>query len=119
MKYFFAFLMILSVTTLSAQRTTQIIPAIFLVTDTTDYPKGTNLTYEQSVKLMGFSFQLKGFIEQELHSTAEGVMDPGFSRCADEHGNEISCYTNYWVTITNLGVDKKPIPKNIVIWQTR
>lgn len=101
------------------KRQTQIISALFICTDTTHYAKGQNLDYEQSIKAMGFSFQIQGFVKQELHNTSEGVMDPGFEHCIDDQGNEISCYSDFWVTVKNLGPNKKPLPSSLIIWQTR
>lgn len=90
---------------------TRTIPAIFLCSDTTCW-NGIIGVYHPP------SFHLRGFVVQQIHSTAEGIMDAGAAICLGPDGNEKPCYTNYWVTVKRMGADKKPLPAGLIIWQT-
>lgn len=88
-----------------SKRETRIKPAIFLCTDTSG--------------VRANAFAKKGFVEQEKHNTAEGVMDAEFTKCIGDDGKEVPCYVDYWVTVKYLGPDKKPLSQAFIIWQVK
>jgi hypothetical protein len=103
MKRILAALLLLVAISSRGQRRTQIVPAFFLISDTSTRMQSTTM--------------VPGYLKQELHNTSEGVMDPGGSICIDQQGNTIPCYHDYWVTIEQLGIDKKPLSSWCIVWQ--
>ena len=64
-------------------------------------------------------FWMYGYSVRELHNTGEDSIDPGFTICIDENGKEVSCYQDYWVHLLYLDEKKKPLSKNIVVWDSK
>lgn len=71
-----------------------------LCTDDTQYPKGSMLTYEQSLRVQGFSFKVDGYLVRRKQS--------------DQY-NE-----SFWMEVTAYwDENKKPLSKNIIVWQIK
>ena len=52
----------------------------------------------------------KCYSVRELRNTSEGNIDPGMTPWA---------WQDYWQHLYFLDKDKKPLPKNIIVWQSK
>lgn len=90
---------------LSGSAQTKTRPIIMLCTDTTAYGRST-LTFEQGMHANGYSFQLSGFDVLEKR----------------DHDKEPFVYSGpsiYWAHSAYLDADRKPLSKNIIVWNTK
>lgn len=105
-------------TTFFGKRDTVYSKAIFVVANMlhcSNYEYG--LSANNYFDKIGSLMWVEGYVVQEKHNTSEGVMDPGGQMCVDGHGNLVSCWSDYWVTVGYLDSDKKPISKSIKVLQ--
>lgn len=107
MKYI---LIILLLSSFSANAQKDTVKAVILVSDTTIHSIGL---YGSAAKY------IYGYIVREKHSTSENQIDAGGMVCMDGLGNTIPCYSDYYKYIGYLDRNKNPLPSMFLIWDSR
>lgn len=92
------------------------VKCIMLVCDTARYLRFTDTALYAPSYNVYWQF---GYEVREKHNTAENSIDPGFYSCIDKYGNPVSCWRDYYVHLYYLDDKKKPLNKNIVVWQSK
>ena len=94
-----------------AQRQKDTISVVMVIADTIHYTNYTpKINKKNYFDKAGELFWVSGYSVREKHNTDEGQIDPYIS------GDYVS--QDSWVHILYLDGNKKPLSKNIVVWQS-